>query len=110
MRNLLALIGAVVVLFAGLGWYLGWYTFALEPGANGKQRIQLDVDTPKIAADAEQFGKTVGAAVKGVKGEPQQQSADFVGPPLPPDMPTRNTTNPTPPTSPGLLTPPTSRN
>lgn len=109
MRNLLALIGAAIVLFVGLGWYLGWYTFALEPSANGKQRIQLDVDTDKILDDTKRAGAKVGTVLQGVQnGDPSKtQPAEFVGPPLPPDMPARATTN-TPPT-PGQFTLPTRR-
>ncbi|HET6575151.1 MAG TPA: hypothetical protein VFG68_16205 [Fimbriiglobus sp.] len=100
MRNLLALIGAAVVLFAGLGWYLGWYTFALGPSAGGKQRLQLDVDTGKLTDDVERFGKSIGSAVQRAKDDPAKaQPADFVGPPLPPDMKDRHTTGrPTLPT------------
>ncbi len=111
MRNLLALIGAVVVLFAGLGWYLGWYKFALEPGANGNQRIQIDLDTHKIADDVEKAGKTVGSAVQGAAGkgeQPKVQPAEFVGPPLPPDMSPRGAAAGTAPPS-GQFTLPTQR-
>jgi hypothetical protein len=109
MRNLLALIGAAIVLFAGLGWYLGWYTFALEPSVNGKQRIQFDVDTGKMTGDVEQFGKTIGSAVQRAKDDSSKgQSGEFVGPPLPPDMPTQRATTVVPPT-PGQFSSPTRR-
>ena len=108
MRNLLALIGAAFVLFAGLGWYLGWYTFALEPSASGKQRIQLDVDTDKILDDTKRAGAKVGTVLQGIQnGDPSKaQPGEFVGPPLPPDMPTRGAT--VPPT-PGQFSLPTTR-
>jgi hypothetical protein len=110
MRNLLALIGAVVVLFAGLGWYLGWYTFALEPSVNGKQRIQLDVDTDKLTGDVERFGKTIGSAVQRAKDDSSNgQPGEFVGPPLPPDMPTPRATT-VAPLTPGQFSLPTRRN
>jgi hypothetical protein len=86
MRNLLALIGLAVVGFAGVGWYQGWYVFALQPGANGKQRIQLDVDTHKIAEDAKKLGETVGKTVEAVRekaDQPKTGPAEFVGPPVP---------------------------
>ena len=108
MRNLLALIGAAVVAFVGLGWYLGWYTFALEPSANGKQRIQLDVDTDKLTDDVGKFGKTLGSAVQGTKDESNGKPSEFVGPPLPPDMPTYRVPTVTP-TAPGQFTLPTRR-
>ena len=101
MRNMLALIGAAVVLFVGIGWYQGWYTFAIAPGTNGKQRIEVDVDTKKIAEDARKAAETVSKTV----GEPApgSKAAELVGPPLPPDMPKKVTVNsipgplPTPP-------------
>ena len=109
MRNLFALIGAAIVLFAGLGWYLGWYTFALEPSANGKQRIQLDVDTDKLTDDVGKFGKTIGSAVQGTKDDPSKaKPSEFVGPPLPPDMPTPRAPIVIPPT-PGQFSLPTRR-
>ncbi len=52
MRNLLALLGLAVVTFFGLGWYLGWYTLAVEAGTDGKKKVHLDVDTKKIGEDA----------------------------------------------------------
>lgn len=52
MRNLLALLGLAIVTFFGLGWYLGWYSIAVEAGTDGKQKVQLDVDTKKITDDA----------------------------------------------------------
>ena len=66
MRNLLALIGAVVVAFVGLGWYLGWYSFALSPSGDGKQRIQVDVDTNKIAEDAKRAGQARPSSTTGL--------------------------------------------
>ncbi|HVK15735.1 MAG TPA: hypothetical protein VM533_02230 [Fimbriiglobus sp.] len=110
MRNLLALIGAAVMLFAGLGWYLGWYTFALEPSVNGKQRIQFDVDTGKLTDDVGKFGEKVGTVIQGVRnGDPSKaQPAEFVGPPMPPDMPTRGAVAYPQPT-PGQFTIPTTR-
>ena len=51
MRNILALIGAAVVSFGILGWYLGWYKIGTEPSADGHRKINVDLNTPKIAAD-----------------------------------------------------------
>src|SRR5690242_6721287 len=92
MRNLLALIGAAVVLFVGLGWYLGWYTFAFQPGSDGKQRIQLDVDTHKIADDAKAAAENVGKTVDSVRekaDQPKPAATELVGPPPPPDLPAK---------------------
>ncbi len=40
MKNLLALVGAAVVTFAGLGWYLGWYNLTRQP-TPGTQKFGL---------------------------------------------------------------------
>lgn len=52
MRNLLALIGAVVVGFAVLGWYLGWYQLSLTKTNDGKIRVETDVNTKKVVEDS----------------------------------------------------------
>ncbi|OWK47404.1 hypothetical protein [Fimbriiglobus ruber] len=87
MRNLLALVGLVVVGFCGLGYYLNWYSFAVEPGLDGKQHIQVDVDTKKITTDAKTFGnrveKVVENAQKSNGSELKTGTSDFVGPPAP---------------------------
>jgi hypothetical protein len=49
MRNILALIGAAVLVFAVLGWYFGWYKLGAEPAADGHRKI--DVNTHKIVED-----------------------------------------------------------
>src|SRR4051794_8857706 len=54
MRNLLALIGLVVVGFGGIGWYLGWYHLSVAKGPEGTVEIKVDVDSKKVADDASQ--------------------------------------------------------
>lgn len=51
MKNLLALVGAAVVTFVGLGWYLGWYNLTRQPGTPGTQRFQVDVNPNKFTTD-----------------------------------------------------------
>jgi|ERR1022692_652548 hypothetical protein len=51
MRNILALVGLAVVVFGGLGWYLGWYQLGTTPGADGHRQINVDLNTKKIADD-----------------------------------------------------------
>jgi len=51
MRNLLALLAAVVLVVAGLGWYLGWFHVRATPTGDGHEQISIDVDKKKIAAD-----------------------------------------------------------
>ncbi len=65
MKNMLALIGLVVVLVAGLGWYLGWYQVGVEPGADGHSKINVDVNRKKIIEDEQNLQKKVTGAVSG---------------------------------------------
>jgi len=52
MRNLLALVGAAVVTFAGLGWYLGWYKLEAAPSSTpGHETVNVDIDGKKIGHD-----------------------------------------------------------
>jgi len=39
MRNLLALSAALVLAFAGIGWYRGWYKVETEPATGGHQTV-----------------------------------------------------------------------
>jgi len=51
MRNLLALLAAAVLVFAGGGWYMGWYRIQRNPAAEGHNSYNLDVDKKKITED-----------------------------------------------------------
>lgn len=51
MRNLLALGGAALVIFLGLGWYLDWYRLKSSTGDDGKQHISIDVNANKVTED-----------------------------------------------------------
>ena len=72
MRNLLALVGLLVVGGAGLGWYLGWYKVGVQAGSEGKQLITIDMDTRRAAGDVKKFGESVIEFVddKAKKAEP----------------------------------------
>lgn len=60
MRNLLALIGAGVLTFGFLGWYLGWYSLqSVTADANGKRSVTIDVDPAKIGKDARRFNDKI---------------------------------------------------
>ena len=51
MRNLLAFVGAAVVTFAVVGWYLDWYKVKSEPVSAGHQSVNIDLNRVKIADD-----------------------------------------------------------
>ena len=84
MKNLLALVGTVVVGFALLGWYLGWYSVAVKSNPDGKYNFAGDVDSRKIADDLRSAGKKVGKVLNDeTPTAPTTASTGFVGPPLP---------------------------
>jgi hypothetical protein len=70
MRNLLALVGAAVLTFAGAGWYLGWYK--LQPALSatpGHQSVNIDIDRHKMDADIHKGEQKVEQALeKAVEG------------------------------------------
>jgi hypothetical protein len=52
MRNLLALLAALVLAFVGIGWYLGWYQVKTEPAIlSGHQKVDIDINSDKIVTD-----------------------------------------------------------
>jgi hypothetical protein len=53
MKNVLAFIGAAVVAFLAVGWYLGWYQVSRSP-SDGKQSLHLDINADKISSDVKQ--------------------------------------------------------
>ncbi len=59
MRNLLALFGALVLVFVGAGWYLGWYDFRTKDGNS-----TINVKGAKVAGDLERGAAAVGEKVK----------------------------------------------
>jgi hypothetical protein len=63
MRNILALIGLVVVGFGVGGWYLGWYKLSVAKSTDGNLQIKTDVDTKKVGTDSTEFMKNVGSAI-----------------------------------------------
>ena len=64
MKNMLALVGAVVVLVGGLGWYLGWFKFGAEQGTPGHPKFNVEVESDKIKADLKKGKETVGEFIK----------------------------------------------
>jgi hypothetical protein len=63
MRNALAVIGLLVIGFAGLGWYLGWYKLSYSRNTDGNLQITTDVDTKKVGHDATEAIKNAATAI-----------------------------------------------
>jgi hypothetical protein len=59
MRNLLAFLAAALLTFAGLGWYLDWYTVSTTSAAGGHRQVKIDINAPKIGEDFEKGGQKV---------------------------------------------------
>jgi hypothetical protein len=51
MKNFLAFLGAAIIVFLGLGWYLGWYNVLLRPGDSGHSKLEVDINKQKIGSD-----------------------------------------------------------
>jgi hypothetical protein len=51
IKNLLALVGLVVVAFAVAGWYLGWYKVGEQADANGHPQFEIQVNSGQVAKD-----------------------------------------------------------
>jgi len=51
MRNMLAFLAALVLIFAGLGWYLDWYRLGTSQISEGHRQITIDINTAKIGQD-----------------------------------------------------------
>src|SRR5215211_7500875 len=64
MRNVLALIGLLVIGFGGLGWYLGWYKLSYSRTPDGHLQVTTDVDTKKVGADSQEFIKNASTVVE----------------------------------------------
>ena len=86
MKNLLALIGLVVVVFLGAGYYFDWYSFSSKTGLDGRTQYQFDVDTKKLGEDVRVVGERVTkVAAPEAKPAPALQPLPpgLVGPPAP---------------------------
>lgn len=86
MRNLLALIGLLVVGVVVIGWYCGWYTLTVTKGTDGNAEIKTTVNTEKVGADTSSFFDRVGklvreqAAKDGKAGQPDSAPGNTPGP------------------------------
>ena len=98
MRNILALVGLVVVGFAGVGWYMNWYTLKVDRGTQGELQVQTKVNTKQVAEDT---GNWLDQANKFLDAKVQKASDDAKVP-----TPGAPVTTPGPMTSPAGTTAP----
>jgi len=57
MRNLLALLAALLLLVGGVGWYRGWFQIHREPGEAGHEKFDFDWDSTKFSQDLDKLKK-----------------------------------------------------
>jgi hypothetical protein len=92
MRNLLALVGALVVGFGGVGWYLGWYKLSVAKTADGTLQVTTNVDTNRLVKDAgdgaRQVGEFIGTQVEKAQKDAAAQPATPASTPGPKAVPT----------------------
>ena len=74
MRNFLAFVGAAVLTFAGIGWYLGWYDVKREAATPGHSRLQLDINQDKISIDVKEGTEKIKDTIE--KHAPEANSTD----------------------------------
>src|ERR1700688_1154297 len=74
MRNTLALIGAAVVPFGGLGWYLDWFKLMNSPAPSGHHSLNIDIDTVKITEDLHRGSVKVQEALDKTKREAEAKA------------------------------------
>jgi hypothetical protein len=72
MKNTLAVIAFVVIAFAAVGWYLNWYGINLTPTPEGRHKVTIDLNTPRITEDLQKGREQV---VKLLKKNEQPEGA-----------------------------------
>ncbi len=54
MKNLLAFVAFLLLVFVGLGWYFEWYKVQTGPTQSGHQSFNIDINTKKIGQDVKE--------------------------------------------------------
>jgi hypothetical protein len=91
VKNLLALLGALVVAFAGVGWYLDWYKIQSSTDSAGHREVNIDLNTKKINADISKGAEKVEKVIE------HKQSTGTDNPTPPPPNPQDVTVRPNTP-------------
>lgn len=69
MRNLLALLGAAVIILAVVGWFRNWYTVDSEAGPSGHHSVNIDIDKDRINKDIHKGGERLHDALERARKE-----------------------------------------
>jgi hypothetical protein len=81
MRNMLALLAAALLVFAGVGWYLGWYKISSTSDESGHRKINIDLDKNKIADDLNKGRQKLHDLLANKEKEGQQPVTTATSPP-----------------------------
>jgi len=73
MRNLLALVGAAVILVAVVGWYRNWYSVETTPSSGGHQSVNIDIDRSRISDDIHRGEERIQDALERTRREADKQ-------------------------------------
>ncbi len=79
MKNLLAFLGAAVLVFAGVGVYLNWFHIARGPAVAGHKAFNIDLNTDKIESDAQKGGEKVLSAIEKARLEAEKKAQTDAG-------------------------------
>ncbi|MFO0822939.1 MAG: hypothetical protein U0792_07445 [Gemmataceae bacterium] len=90
MRNMLALVGLLVVGFGVIGWYCGWYKLHVSKNQQGNFEIETEVQTKKVLEDSSTFFQKVGKMASDQAGKDGQPSGTPAGTPGPGSTPTKD--------------------
>lgn len=75
MRNLLALIALLAILFAAVGGWRGWYTVHWVSGGLGRATFLVEVDAYRCGGDLLDAGRATAAALGKLFTRREQQTA-----------------------------------
>lgn len=76
MRNLLAFCAALLLMFTGMGWYLGWYQVRSAPAPPGHRAVNIDVHTDKISEDVRRGKEKLSEALDGARHDDHSKPAE----------------------------------
>ena len=67
MRNLLALLAAIVLIFLGLGAWRGWYGVTRQESDLGKVAFRFEIDAVRMGQDAMQAVRSLSRSGEGAE-------------------------------------------
>jgi hypothetical protein len=65
VRNLLALLAAIVLIFLGLGAWRGWYGVTRQSADLGKVAFRFEIDAARMGQDAMQAVRSLSRSKEG---------------------------------------------